>query len=173
VVSNQEMQLCQRPNKPRPTPSSADHRTWALVVALLACIAIGFVAESTASGPASSPQIRFGVCQREGEKLVGQQPVRVGGKVRAPRKLHNVSPRYPEFPPGTTGRGNWAGEALIDTKGSVVRVWTIREVEITPQLPAFNGAIVDAIRQWRFEPFRVNQKPVPGCLTVTVNINWS
>lgn len=172
MVSNQQMQLCQGPNKPRPTPSSADHRTKA-VVALLACMAIGLPAKSTATSPVPSPQTRFGVCQREGEKLVGQRPVQVGGKVRAPRKLNNASPKYPEFPPGTTGRGNWAGEALIDTKGTVVRVWTIREVEITPPLPASNGAIVDAIRQWRFEPFRVNQKPVAGCMTVTVNINWS
>lgn len=67
----------------------------------------------------------------------------------------------------------WAGEALIDTKGHVVRVWAVREVEITPPVPAFNKAIVDGIRQWRFEPVRVNEKAVPVCMTVTVNINWS
>ena len=74
---------------------------------------------------------------------------------------------------GTTGRGMWIGEALVDTRGRISRVWTIREVEIPPALPAFNKAITDAIRQWEFEPLQVNKVAVPVCLTVTINIDWS
>jgi len=34
-----------------------------------------------------------------------------------------------------------------------------------------NDAIVNAIRQWKFEPPIIEKVPVPVCLTVTVNIN--
>jgi hypothetical protein len=114
-----------------------------------------------------------GVCEREAEKLAGRKAVRADRKIREPKKTKNVSPTYPPFPAGTTGRGMWIGEALIDTKGRVSHVWTIREVEITPPLPAFNNAITDAIRQWEFEPLQVNKVTVPVCMAVTVSINWS
>lgn len=140
---------------------------------LLAVVAIVLEGHSAAPEALPSPQIRFGVCQREVEKLVGERPVHVAGKIRPPKKLHDVHPKYPKLPPGATGAGMWAGEALIDTKGNVARVWSIRKVEITPPFPAFNKAIVDAIRQWHFEPVRVDGKAVPVCMTVTVNINWS
>ena len=67
----------------------------------------------------------------------------------------------------------WIGEALIDIKGKISKVWTIREVEITPPLPSFNIAITDAIYHWEFEPLQINSVAVPVCMTVTVNINWS
>lgn len=97
--------------------------------------------------------------------------MQVGKAVKAPRKIRHVSPRYPPWPPGATVRGIWIGEALIDAQGRVVQVWPIREVEITPPLPAFNRAIVNAIRQWEFEPLLVDGMKMPVCMTVTVNIN--
>jgi Gram-negative bacterial TonB protein C-terminal len=115
---------------------------------------------------------RSGVCEREGEAIVGVKPIRPGKTVRAPKKIRNVNPRYPELPHGTRGSGMWAGEVLLDTKGNVSRVWAIREVHLTPLFPSFNEATVDAIRQWQFEPLVVNAKPMPVCMTVTVNINW-
>src|SRR5262245_54912964 len=75
---------------------------------------------------------RSGVCEREAEKLVGQKPVRIGGSVRAPQKLRDVPPKYPEQPPGTVGSGMWLGEALINNTGRVAHVWPIREVKFVP-----------------------------------------
>jgi outer membrane biosynthesis protein TonB len=127
------------------------------------------LADSAASRGASE---RPGVCERQAVQLVGQRAVRVGKGIKAPRKVRDVRPDYPSWPPETTGRGVWMGEALIDTQGRVSHVWTIREAEITPELPAFNRAIVDAIRQWQFEPLVVNGVTVPVCMTVVVNPNW-
>jgi hypothetical protein len=115
---------------------------------------------------------RSGVCEREAEKLVGQKPVRIGGSVRAPKKLRDVPPKYPEQPPGTVGSGMWLGEALINNTGRVAHVWPIREVKFVPPFPAFNSAITDAMKQWEFEPLLVRGKPAAFCMTVTVNINW-
>ena len=115
---------------------------------------------------------RPGVCEREAEKLVGQTAVRIGRSVRAPKKLRDVPPKYPELPPGTVGSGMWLGEVLINNAGKVAHVWPIREVRFVPPFHAFNDAITDAIRQWEFEPLVVQRKAMPVCMTVTVNINW-
>lgn len=123
--------------------------------------------------PLPVPLSKPGVCQREGSAIVGRMPEKISPKIRAPRKTRSASPKYPEFPPGTTGRGVWVGEALVDSQGKVVRVWTIREVEITPPLPAFNKAIVDAFRLWKFDPLLIDNEPRPFCVTITTNVNWS
>jgi outer membrane biosynthesis protein TonB len=113
---------------------------------------------------------RYGVCQREGVKIVGRTPARVAKGIRAPRKLRDAKPQYPELPPNTIGSGMWIGEVLLDTNGKVARVWAVREVQFTPPSPLFNQAIVDAIQQWEFAV--VKDKATPLCMTVTVNINW-
>jgi hypothetical protein len=115
---------------------------------------------------------RPGICEREAEKRVGQKAVRIAGSVRAPRKLRDVPPKYPEQPRGTVGSGMWLGEALISNTGRVAHVWPIREVKFVPPFPAFNNAITDAMKQWEFEPLLVQGKPSAFCMTVTVNINW-
>jgi len=38
--------------------------------------------------------------------------------------------------------------------------------------PAFNRAIVDAIRLWEFEPLLINGRATPACSTVTVTIDF-
>ena len=114
-----------------------------------------------------------GVCMREGQKLVGVSPVLIGKSVRQPKKVRNVTPKYPELPLGTTGSGRWIGEVLLDVRGKIVAVWTIHEADLTPPFPAFNQAIVDAIRRWEFEPLMVNERATPACTTVAVMIHWS
>jgi outer membrane biosynthesis protein TonB len=115
---------------------------------------------------------RYGVCEREGVKIVGRTPARVGKGVRAPRKLRDAKPQYPDLPANTVGSGMWIGEFLVDTHGKVARVWTVREVEFTPPFPAFNQAIVDALKKWEFTPVVVKGDAIPLCTTVTVSINW-
>ena len=62
---------------------------------------------------------------------------------------------------------------MLDAKGRVSSVWATRKVKLTPSFPPFNLAIVDAIREWQFEPVVVNGRPMPACMTVTVTIDWS
>jgi hypothetical protein len=116
--------------------------------------------------------VRPGVCEHEAEKLLGEKPVRIDRSVRAPKKIRDVPPKYPELPPGTIGSGMWIGEVLINNSGKIAHVWPIREVEFKPPFPAFDSAITDAIQQWEFEQLFVQGTAVPVCMTVTVNINW-
>lgn len=152
----------------RATPAPAG-----IALSLGVAFLVGALREGTLAQAREGVRPDHGVCEREAEKLAGRKALRTDRKIRAPKKIKNVSPTYPPFPAGTTGRGMWIGEALIDTKGRVSPVWTIREVEITPPLPAFDKAITEAIRQWEFEPLEVNKVTVPVCMTVTDNINWS
>ena len=111
-----------------------------------------------------------GVCLREGEKFAGAVPARIGKDVTPPKKVRNVQPKLPTPPKGTTVGGVWLGELLIGTDGKIVRVWTIREIQVTPPLPAFNRAIAEAMGAWEFEPMTIESKTVPGCMTVTFRI---
>jgi len=125
-----------------------------------------------ASGRVEKGSARRDVCERDADKLLSEKRVRIDRSVRAPKKIHDVRPKYPELPPGTVGSGVWLGEILINDSGRIASVWPIREVEFKPPLPEFNDAIRNAIRQWQFEPLLLHGTPVSVCVTVTVNINW-
>lgn len=127
------------------------------------------VVDDDAKGP---EQAASSACEREGGTFVGSKPRMLRAWQRAPKKVRDVRPTYPELPPGTRGSGMWIAEILLDTHGKVSHIWTIRQPRLTPPFPAFNNGIVDAVRQWRFEPFVVESQARPICMTVSVNINW-
>ena len=132
-----------------------------------------FAAAQNVSGSSAVGAVKTGICETEAPKLAGRSALRVGKGVPQPRKIRHVNPKYPEVPSGTVGRGPWAGEILIGTDGSVLRVWTIREIRFAPTFPAFNQAIVDAIKQWQFESPKVEGRSTPLCTTVTMTVDWS
>jgi hypothetical protein len=112
-----------------------------------------------------------GVCQREGATLGGRSPVPVGKGVQAPVKIRDAKPDYSSVP--ATARvksGIWIGDVLVDDEGAISHVWSLREIQLEPALPAFNRAIVDAISQWRFEPAMLGGKAIPIWMTVTVGL---
>ena len=111
-------------------------------------------------------------CEREGAKFVGSKPQKLENWQPPPKKVRDVRPTYPELPRGTRGSGMWFGELLVDAEGRVSHVWTVRQARLTPPLPEFNRAILDAVRQWQFQPFVVNSQARPVCMTVSVTIDW-
>ena len=130
---------------------------------------LGAVISSSATAASLA---RPGVCEREAAKLVGKKPARIGKSIRSPKKLRDAKPKYPELPAQTRGSGMWIGEALLDAQGKVARVWVLREPQLVPAFPAFNQSIVDAIRQWEFEPVAVKGEATPVCMTVAVTLHW-
>ena len=140
----------------------------------LRCIATPFVSVALLGANLSgTPQNASGgtnpsACEREIKKL--GQPRR-GEKIRSPSRTRYVSPAYPPIPDDTTGGGAWIGEVLIDTRGRVSEVWTIREVKLTPPLLSLNKAITDAVAKWEFAPAAIDNVPIAICRTVTVNVN--
>ena len=126
---------------------------------------------TTAEPTAQRPELAT-ACEREGAKFVGSKPRTLREWQRPPKKVRDVRPTYPDLPRGTRGSGIWIGELLLDTDGNVSHIWTIRQARLTPPFPAFNRAILDAVRQWQFEPFVVESEARPIWLTVSVKINW-
>jgi protein TonB len=91
------------------------------------------------------------------------QTVRVGGTVTAPTKIHDVAPVYPQLARSAGIQGIVIIQATIGVDGSVVGAEVLRSVLFLDQ------AALDAVRQWRFTPTRLNGEPVAVIMTVTVN----
>lgn len=112
-----------------------------------------------------------GACMAQGAQLVGEQPLKASRTV-APKKTRHVAPVFPELPKGTSvGFGPWTGEVLVNQAGKVAKAWQLRGYRLTPAFDAFNQAVIDAIQQWRFEPYQVNGRAVPVCMTVTTSVH--
>ena len=90
-------------------------------------------------------------------------PVRVGGVVRPPQKVHHVTPAYPPIAQAAKISGIVVLEALIAEDGSV------REVKVLKSVPLLDAAATDAVRQWRFTPTLLNGVPVQVIMSVTVS----
>jgi protein TonB len=90
-------------------------------------------------------------------------PVRVGGNIRPPTKIATVEPVMPEVARQAGIRGVVIVEITIDTEGA------IKVAKILRSIPLLDQAALEAVRQWRYEPTRLNGIPVPVIMTVTVN----
>ena len=122
---------------------------------------------------AATPLFPLGVCRREGARILGTQPLEPRGKVTLPRTIKRVQPQFPPLPTGTTVVTNyWIGEALIDGKGHVAEVWTVKEPKLMPAFPAVSDAILSALRQWEWQPLIVDKKARPFCRICTLRIDW-
>lgn len=89
-------------------------------------------------------------------------PVRVGGKVTAPKKRHHVNPTYPSLAAQARVQGTVELEATIDENGNVVNLRVLRSI------PLLDGAAIEAVRQWKYEPTLLNGSPVPILMSVSV-----
>jgi protein TonB len=94
-------------------------------------------------------------------------PVRVGGQIREPTKLHNVVPVYPEIAKQARVQGIVILQVTIGPDGRVT------DVEILRGIPLLDAAAVDAVKQWRYTATLLNGVPVPVIMTVTVNFRLS
>jgi periplasmic protein TonB len=92
----------------------------------------------------------------------GVEPVRPAGGVKMPRLLKRVEPAYPEIARQARIQGTVILEAATDIYGRVASVKVLRSV------PLLDGAAVDAVRQWLYEPMVVNGRPRGVVFTVTL-----
>jgi TonB family protein len=92
-------------------------------------------------------------------------PVRVGGNIKAPMKVVNVNPVYPQSMRAAGRSGVVPLDALIGTDGTVV----FARVVSASVHPDFADAALEAVRQWKFTPTLLNGKPVEVLMTVTIH----
>jgi protein TonB len=98
--------------------------------------------------------------------LSAQEVIRVGGSVKAPKKMKDVKPICPSTAP--------AGETMVRLTGRVSVDGFV--VDLTP-VPADAGpeppidlveAALAAVRQWAFTPTLLNGQPVEVNITVDI-----
>jgi len=97
----------------------------------------------------------------------GVEVVRVGGNVRAPRKVRDVRPLYPAAMREAGRTGVVPIEAVIGRDGTVSSV-RVLSAQVHPD---FAIAAVDAVRQWRFTPTLLNRQAVEVVITVSVRFD--
>jgi protein TonB len=96
------------------------------------------------------------------EPLPPVQPVRVGGAIRPPTKVHHVMPAYPQIARDARKAGIVILEAVVNEDGAV------RDVRVLRSEPLLDQAAIDAVKQWRFSPTLLNGQAIPIVMTVTV-----
>lgn len=94
-------------------------------------------------------------------------PIRVGGNIRAPRKVKDVKPVYPESMREAGRDGLVSLDAIIGADGTVSSV-RVLSGDVHPD---FAIAAVDAVRQWQFTPTLLNGRPIEVVMTVKVGFN--
>jgi TonB family protein len=84
--------------------------------------------------------------------------------VTAPRLVHRVEPKYPEFARRARMSGVVIVEGVISARGEVESARIVKSTTET----ILNESALEAVRQWRYEPARFRGQPVRVYLTITV-----
>ncbi len=83
-----------------------------------------------------------------------------------PGKLvHRVEPVYPRTAVASDAGGTVVLSAKVTKKGTVENVKVVRGSELLAR------AAVDAVRQWRYQPYRLDGQPVEVETTITIHFN--
>jgi protein TonB len=89
-------------------------------------------------------------------------PIRPGGNILPPARTSYTAPVYPPIAIQARREGTVILEAVIDEAGAV------RDVTVVRSVPLLDRAAIEAVRQWRYSPTRLNGEPVAIILTVRV-----
>ncbi len=92
-----------------------------------------------------------------------RHPLPIGGAIRAPKKILDVPPVYPEIAKSSGVEGLVILEAVISENGYVERVRVLRSQ------PLLDAAAIQAVKGWRYTPTLLNNVPVSVLITITVN----
>ena len=98
-----------------------------------------------------------------GPPVIDQGPMRVGGDIQEPERIHYVAPEYPELARRARMEGFVILQAVIDKQGNVIDVEVLRGLGL-----GLDVAATDAVKQWKYTPTYYNGRPVEVILTVNV-----
>jgi protein TonB len=82
---------------------------------------------------------------------------------RRRKKIKDVRPVYPQVAMATRARGTVVLDVTIGTDGKV------QDAKVIHSVPQLDLAALEAVRQWEYEPTRVNGALVALIMTVVVN----
>jgi len=93
-------------------------------------------------------------------------PAHGGGQVQLAHLLKSVPPVYPAFARSSHVEGDVALDVFIDAKGNVT------ELKVLSGPPILRPAAIDAVRQWKYDPARLDGRPVAIHLVLTVRFRF-
>lgn len=88
-------------------------------------------------------------------------PIRVGGRIQAPRAIYTPAPMFPPLARSARVQGTVVISAILDERGDVV------EMKIVSGPVLLYQAALDAVARWKYEPTNLNGTPI----SVEMNIN--
>jgi protein TonB len=88
--------------------------------------------------------------------------VRIGGDVRPPAKIADVTPVYPAVAQAAGIAGDVHIEAVIGRDG------TVTSAKVVQGVPMLDAAALDAVTRWRYTPALLNHAPTEVTANVTV-----
>jgi TonB family protein len=89
----------------------------------------------------------------------------VGGQVQPALLIKSVPPVYPPFARSSHTSGDVTVDALIDVNG------TVTDLKAVSGPPILRQAAIEAVRQWKYDPARLDGRPVAIHLTITVRFH--
>ena len=95
-----------------------------------------------------------------------QEPIKLKDRKERPKLIHRVNPIYPPQALKSGIQGRIAISAVTDENGDVVKATVIPGLV---RLPLLEASALEAIRQWKYEPFLQDGKPVAVEFTVIAN----
>ena len=98
-----------------------------------------------------------------GPGVVPPGPLRLGSTVKPQKKIKDVRPVYPRVGLATQAQGTVILDVTIGTDGKV------QDAKVIHSVPQLDHAALDAVRQWEYEPTRINGALVTLIMTVIVN----
>jgi len=94
-------------------------------------------------------------------------PVRVGGRILAPRAIYTPAPEYPSLARMTKMQGVVTISAVLDEKGDVV------EMKVVSGPVLLYKAALDAVAKWKYQPTYLNGEPISVEMNIIVNFQLS
>jgi TonB family protein len=105
--------------------------------------------------PVSTSQTTLSGC----DLIAKQMAQRVSGG----RLLHKVAPKYPKAARKAQSQGT------VRLSSTIAKDGTVQNVTVIEGDPTLAAAAADAVKQWRYDAFKLNESPVEVANTVVVN----
>jgi protein TonB len=92
--------------------------------------------------------------------------VKAWNTVNPPRLIHRVDPVYPPEAMKAQRAGSVVLSVRTDGEGKVQQVLVLRSSDAV-----FNQSAIDAVKQWKYEPYIQDGRPTDLVFTVNVRFN--
>ncbi|MGB8472580.1 MAG: TonB family protein [Candidatus Acidiferrum sp.] len=89
-------------------------------------------------------------------------PIRVGGRVQAPRAIYTPAPEYPSVAKTARIQGVVVISAILDEQGNVVQMKVVSGPFLLYQ------AALDAVSRWKYQPTYLNGEPISVEMNIVV-----